>query len=257
MSIDWPRFCELIHQHQNYLLISHVRPDCDALGSELGMLGILEHLGKRVRICNGHPTPQSLSFIDPENRIGVLGETHKASDFDDVDCILILDTSAWAQLGSMGDVVKASKAKKMILDHHLSEDDLGAEAFKNVKAEAAGRLVMEAASELKVPVTARIAMPLFAAIATDTGWFRFGSASSYTYRMAADMIDSGRSPCRFTTSFTSKIRWPSSFAGSDLGPDCGRRRGSLGPYLCAEGRFSVDRCTAKRHRRCSEHLLVD
>jgi len=194
MSIDWPRFCELIHQHQNYLLISHVRPDCDALGSELGMLGILEHLGKKVRICNGHPTPQSLSFIDPENRIGVLGTTHQASDFDDVDCILILDTSAWAQLGSMGDVVKASKAKKMILDHHLSEDDLGAEAFKNVKAEAAGRLVMEAASELKVPVTARIAMPLFAALATDTGWFRFGSASSYTYRMAADMIDSGARP---------------------------------------------------------------
>ena len=48
MPIDWPRFIELVGTHQRFLLTSHVRPDCDALGSELGMAGILEALGKQV-----------------------------------------------------------------------------------------------------------------------------------------------------------------------------------------------------------------
>ncbi len=78
----------------------------------------------------------------------------------------------------MGDVIRASSAKKIVLDHHISSDDLGAEVFRNVKAEATGRLVQEAARELGVPLTPEIAMPLFAAIATDTGWYRFAS----TYR---------------------------------------------------------------------------
>ena len=52
---------------------------------------------------------------------------------------------------------------------------MGAELFKNVEAEATGRLVFEAARHLGIRLTPEIATPLFAAIATDTGWFRFGS----------------------------------------------------------------------------------
>jgi phosphoesterase RecJ-like protein len=196
MSIDWPRFVELIKAHQKFLLVSHIRPDCDALGSELGMAGVLEALGKDVKIVNGMATPPNLAFIDPTNRIGVIGETVQAADLADRDAIMILDTSAWAQLGAMGDVIRAHSAKKIILDHHMSQDDLGAENFKNTQAEAAGRLVVEAADELGVKLTPEIATPLYAAIATDTGWYRFGSASAYTYRMAARLIDAGASPSK-------------------------------------------------------------
>ena len=49
MSIHWPRFTELVRSHDRFLLTSHIRPDCDALGSELGMAGVLEALGKNVR----------------------------------------------------------------------------------------------------------------------------------------------------------------------------------------------------------------
>ena len=71
MTINWPRFTEIIHAHQRFLLTSHIRPDCDALGSELGMALILEALGKRVTIVNGMETPPNLAFIDPEKRIPV------------------------------------------------------------------------------------------------------------------------------------------------------------------------------------------
>ncbi|MBC7856856.1 MAG: bifunctional oligoribonuclease/PAP phosphatase NrnA, partial [Pirellulaceae bacterium] len=79
-------------------------------------------------------------------------------------------------------------------DHHLSSDDLGAEAFKNVQAEATGRLVMEAAEHLGVQLTEKMATPLYAAIATDTGWYRFPSTTSQTYRFAAQLIDAGAKP---------------------------------------------------------------
>src|SRR4051794_4909209 len=194
MPVNWPRFIELVRASQRFLLTSHIRPDCDALGSKLGMACVLEALGKDVRIVNGQATPPNIAFIDPEKRIGVIGQTVKPEDLADREILLVLDTSAWAQLGPMGEVVKTTKAKKMILDHHLSSDDLGAEEFKNVKAEATGRLVMEAADQLGVKLTEKMATPLYAAIATDTGWYRFQSATSETYRFAAKLMDAGANP---------------------------------------------------------------
>jgi phosphoesterase RecJ-like protein len=94
----------------------------------------------------------------------------------------------------MGDVLRATKAKKLVIDHHVSEDDLDAEQFKNTAAEATGRLVVEAAEALGVSLTPEIAAPLFAAVATDTGWFRFASATAETYRLAAKLIDAGVVP---------------------------------------------------------------
>jgi phosphoesterase RecJ-like protein len=194
MSVNWERFVEVINAHQKILLTSHIRPDCDALGSELGMAGVLDALGKDVIIVNGQKTPPNLSFIDPTNRIKALGEDISLEEAAAVDLLMVLDTSAWAQLGPMGDVLKTTTAKKIVVDHHVGEDDLGTEPFKNTNAEAAGRLVVEAAEALGVTLTPEIATPLFAAIATDTGWFRYQSAGSGTYNIGAKLIDAGASP---------------------------------------------------------------
>lgn len=196
MSIPWERFRDLIHEHNHILLTSHIRPDCDALGSELGMAGVLEALGKRVSIVNGQANPPNLQFIDPKNRIQELGTDIKIEELADIDLLMVLDTSAWAQLGPMGEVIKTTSAKKIIVDHHVSEDDLGAEPFKDTTAEATGRLVVDAAEALGVELTPEIAMPLFAAIATDTGWYRFPSAHASTYRYAAKLIDAGADPAQ-------------------------------------------------------------
>lgn len=194
MTIDWPRFAEIIRSHQRFCLTSHIRPDCDALGSELGMAVILEQLGKDVRIVNGHPTPANFHFIDPQQRVEVIGQTVQAEELRDREIVMILDTSAWVQLGAMADAIRTLPAKRIVLDHHVSQDDLGAEAFKDTQAEATGRLVVDAADALGVPLTPHSAQPLFAAVATDTGWFRFGSAGPGTYRIGARLIQAGASP---------------------------------------------------------------
>jgi len=192
--IAWPRFAEIVRAHQRFLLICHVRPDCDALGSELAMAGILEKLGKDVLLVNDFAVPPTLAFLNAENKVKQLGKDIRPEQLDDREVIMVLDTSAWIQLGKMADVIRQSKAIKLVLDHHVSADDLGAEFFKNTSAEATGRLVVEAADALGVALTPEIAEPAFAALATDTGWFRFASTSAGTLRMAARLIDAGARP---------------------------------------------------------------
>jgi len=194
MAINWQAFTEIINKHDKFVLTSHIRPDCDALGSELGMRAVLLELGKDVIVANGHATPPNLAFIDPENCIRVIGEDIQIEDLRDRDALMVLDTSAWAQLGDMGAALKQLDCYKMVLDHHQGEDDLGAEFFKDSTAEAAGRLVVDAADALGVELTAKIAQPLFTAISTDTGWFRFGSANANTYHIASRLIAAGAQP---------------------------------------------------------------
>ncbi|MEM7454989.1 MAG: DHH family phosphoesterase [Planctomycetota bacterium] len=194
MQVDWPRFCEVINAANNVILTSHIRPDCDALGSALGMAGVLRALGKTVRIVNGQKTPPNLQFIDPENELMCIGEDITAEELADADLHMILDTSAWIQLGPMADVIRESSTKKVIFDHHVGEDDIDAELFKNTTAEAAGRMVVEAAEKLGVELTPEISRPLFAAVATDTGWFRFPSVSGFTYDVASKLVEGGAVP---------------------------------------------------------------
>lgn len=194
MNVDWPRFCEVIQAAKNIVLTSHIRPDCDALGSCLGMAGILEALGKRVRIVCGQAVPPNLKFIDPTNRIQCIGEDIQAAELADADLHIILDTSAWKQLGPMADVIRDSSYKKIIFDHHVGEDDIDAELFKNTTAEAVGRMCVDAAEQLGVELTPEISTPLYAAMATDTGWFRFPSVTDATMQAAGKLIAGGASP---------------------------------------------------------------
>lgn len=194
MSIDWRHFQSLIQAGSRFVLTSHVRPDCDALGSELAMALVLRKLGKQVTIVNAQATPTRLAFIDPAQEIQTCPIDLNQTWVDAFDTWLILDTSAWGQLGRMADAMRMSSARKLVLDHHVSSDDLGATEFKDIKAEATGRLVMEAADALGVPLTKEMALPLFAAIATDTGWFRFGNVRSVTYHCAERLVAAGADP---------------------------------------------------------------
>ena len=195
MAIDWQPLIELIEHNESFLLTSHMRPDCDALGSELGLALMLEELGKWVRIVNGDVVPNHIAFIDPKGTIQTLGRDISADEaVADLDVLVVLDTSAWGQLGPMADVVRQFGGTKVVVDHHVSQDDMTPHVFKNTSAEATGRLVLELAEVLGVAVTPEMAKALFAAIATDTGWFRFSSVSEETFLALAKLVAAGASP---------------------------------------------------------------
>ncbi len=192
--VDWSRFAAIIAENQRFLLTTHIRPDCDALGSSLALVLILEALGKEATIVLGYEVPSNLKWLDRRGRIKRLGRDIAREDIDAFDVLIVLDTSAWAQLSHMEEVVRSFGGPKLVIDHHVSSDELGAVTFTDSHTEATGRLVADAAEHLGVELTAELATMLFAAVATDTGWFRFASTTSQTYRLAARLVDAGAKP---------------------------------------------------------------
>ena len=190
MTIDWRPFTKLVGEAQSFVLTSHMRPDCDAIGSELALALALRSLGKTARIINSDGVPPHIGFIDPQNDVEVLGVDVSAADVK-CDVHIIVDTSAWSQIGPMADVIRSSRAKKINIDHHVSQDDLGAVVFKEIASESTGRLILQAIDALGVKLTPEMATPLFAAIGTDTGWFRFPSVSEATFNAAARLVAAG------------------------------------------------------------------
>src|SRR4051795_10123934 len=116
MPIDWRPFMKLASDAQSFVLTSHMRPDCDAIGSEIGLALALRSLGKTVRIVNGDPVPPHIAFIDPNRDVQVLGRDVNEGDLN-CDVLAVLDTSAWSQLGPMADIVKRTQSSKVVIDH--------------------------------------------------------------------------------------------------------------------------------------------
>ena len=191
MPIDWARLRQIIETHDRFLITSHVRPDGDAIGSELGMAELLAQKGKQSLIANCSSLPQRYRFLDPAGRVRRYGETVNPAELAAIEVVMIVDTSAWAQLGRMGDFIRETAAKKIIIDHHIGHDDMGAELFKDTSAAACGLIVAESVDHLGCELTRELAEPLFITMATDTGWFRFSSTDGRTLRVAARLIDTG------------------------------------------------------------------
>jgi phosphoesterase RecJ-like protein len=194
MSIDWTPLAQLVESHDRFLVTTHVRPDGDALGSEIGMVGLLRQKGKDVRVVNASRTPPRYDFLDPDGSLfehfGSMSDP--AAELKDREALVILDLSSWSQLGEMGEFVRAFPGPRLVVDHHVSQDDMGAIAYlKDTSAEAAGTLVLRACRALGVELTMEMAAGLLTAIAMDTGWFRHPSTKPSTFRDAAELLEAG------------------------------------------------------------------
>lgn len=192
MPIDWSPFVDLVKRHQRFLLTTHVRPDGDGLGSQLALAEVLEKQGKSVKMTIASYWPPRYDFLDISKHIERFkppGDTLR-----DVDVVIILDTGTWNQLGDFGPFLKTLPAAKVVIDHHLSQDDLGAVRFVDTSAEATGRLIYEAVMALGGPLTETAAGHLFVALATDTGWFRHGNTKPETFALAEKLMRAGAKP---------------------------------------------------------------
>ena len=192
MSIDWSPFVALVHRHRRFVLTTHVRPDPDGLGSQLALADALEGMGKEVQLVIASTWPPRYTFLDPTRRIARFEPPGAA--YQAAEVLVVLDTGTWNQLGDFGPFLKASPAAKVVIDHHLSQDDLGAQRFIDTTAEATGRLVYDAIAALGRPVSQPAANAMFAALATDTGWFRHKNTTSATFALAEKLMRAGADP---------------------------------------------------------------
>ena len=194
MPLDWAPFVEIIRRHQRFLLTTHIRPDGDGLGSMQALAGVLGSLGKEAQRVIASPLPERYISLDPEKRIEPFAPPGER--WGTAEVVIVLDTGTWNQLGSFGPFLRSLPAAKVVIDHHQTQDDLGALRFVDVTAEATGRLVFEAITALGVPLPVAAANDLFVAVAMDTGWFRHSNATAATFDLEAELVRAGARPDR-------------------------------------------------------------
>ena len=195
MAIDWSEMAAMVQQHERWLLMTHIRPDADGLGSQLALAEAMTALGKKPRVVIASPLLPRYRFLDPQRETIEQFDANDSS-FRDVDAILVMDTGTWNQLGDFGPFMQSMNVPKAVIDHHRTQDDLGGKRFVDIQAEATGRLAYEIISALQVPISATMAHRMFMALALDTGWFRHANTTPETFALAGELTRLGAEPTK-------------------------------------------------------------
>ena len=185
MSEKFEQIGQALRENQRFAVLSHVRPDGDALGSQLAVGLSLKQLGKDVRIWNEDGMLEKYSFLPSANLL-----TKPPADPEDVDVAIALDTAIQNRLGTALPAVRSAKVW-INIDHHPSNPGYGDLVQIDPKAPATGEILFELIKSEKLPIDAAIAENLYVAISTDTGSFQYPNTTARTLEIAAELIRAG------------------------------------------------------------------
>src|SRR6202007_745480 len=166
-------------------ILTHVRPDGDAIGSQLAMVLALRKLGKNVVAWNEDGLPESFAFLTGSELI-----TKPPDEPMEFDIILALDTATKNRLGTGIKAVRACKTLVNI-DHPASNPSYGDLNYFDVQAPATGQIIYELLQDQKLPFFPEIADALFVAISTDTGSFRYQNTTAQTFEIPGKLVAAG------------------------------------------------------------------
>ncbi len=180
--------CDLIRSAASVVLLAHIGPDADALGSALALGLALEAGGSDVTVAFSEPAlvPASLRglpgqhLVVPPDRVP-----------DHPDLVITLDVNSRERLGALSSLLDSAR-DSLVIDHHASNTRFGRHHLVDIAAESTTVLVSAILDRLGLPIDRDIAANIYAGLATDTVGFRFASASAH--RLAARLLDAGVNP---------------------------------------------------------------
>jgi len=184
---DWSGAVSALRHADSVLLIAHVTPDPDALGSALALGMALRSLGKTVAVSvgeSGFRVPESMNFL-PGIELVVSPENVPLSDV-----VVSCDTASVHRLGVLADVLTNAPVS-IVIDHHASNAGFGTINVVDPSSPATAEMVLKIIDLLDVDLDHDIATALYAGLATDTGSFKYRGTTSDTLRTAARLFDTG------------------------------------------------------------------
>ncbi|HYS95750.1 MAG TPA: bifunctional oligoribonuclease/PAP phosphatase NrnA [Chthoniobacterales bacterium] len=176
---------QALREGVRFAVLGHVRPDGDALGSQLALGLSLKQLGKDVRIWNEEGMLEKYSFLPNANLL-----TKPPAEPEDVDVAIALDTAIQNRLGNSLPAVRSAKVW-INIDHHPSNPGYGDLVYIDPKSPATGQILFELIKSEKLPIDAAIAENLYVAISTDTGSFQYPNTTARTLEIAAELVRAG------------------------------------------------------------------
>jgi bifunctional oligoribonuclease and PAP phosphatase NrnA len=183
------------------LIITHFKPDADALGSSLGFSGYLKKKGHRATVITPSDYPDFLSWM-PGNSDVIIFTKDKIKELDrqigESDLICCLDFSSLKRINELGEMVERSSAKKLLIDHHLEPEKFADFDQWDDRAASTAELVYALIHELgdEGSVDADIANCLYAGLMTDTGGFRHSNTTKKVFETAAALVEHGADPAK-------------------------------------------------------------
>ena len=195
LSKSTKELSKLFSSSKNILLISHINPDGDAIGSQLALYHFLKSLGRNVGMMTPNYIQEFLKWMDGVDLINIFIKDRKNCRklIAEADLMVILDFNQSKRLGEAEDLVAKSGAVKVVIDHHLDPGNFADLIISDSSKCSTAELVHELVSEMngKQFINSSYAAAIYVGIITDTGNFEHGSYSSGTFRIVADLIDSG------------------------------------------------------------------
>jgi phosphoesterase RecJ-like protein len=184
VNTSFAEIARVLREAQTIVVMSHVRPDGDALGSELALGVSLRELGKDVTIWNEDGMLEKYSFMPASELV-----QRPPAEPQQFDLAVALDTAVQNRLGTAGEVVRADRW--INIDHHPTNPRYGDLVYIDPTAPATGQILFELLSSTGLPMNQAIAENLFVAISTDTGSFQYPNTTARTFEIGAELLKCG------------------------------------------------------------------
>ncbi|MCA9913358.1 MAG: DHH family phosphoesterase, partial [Anaerolineae bacterium] len=186
-SPQWDAATEAIRTAQKILVVSHVSPDGDAIGSSLGLANALQQMGKDVTVANDDGVPPFLRWLPGAEDI----VTEVTSG--EFDLMISTDSSDEIRTGKVGAYGRAHSAKVINLDHHPTNTFFGDIYLVVPTTVSATEIVFDWWQHAGIEIHREIAIPLLTGLVTDTNGFRVSAVTARTLQIAQALMQYGAS----------------------------------------------------------------
>lgn len=176
------------------LVTTHVRPDGDAIGTTGALVMAMRKAGVDAEVLLLSHLPSKYSFVFKDNGI-IHHDAEKGwpqtLSFDRFDAFMVADTGTWSQLPGLKERISNWNVPKIVLDHHLTQEDWATSKLVVTEAAAAAEIAAELIAQWGIDIDPGMATALYVGITSDTGWFQFSNTRPYTHRLAAMLMEKG------------------------------------------------------------------